>query len=269
MKLSSLIGQKSRTALVAIAALAAASCKPTAKYLDRVAFKIDPDLNTASVALVFSDKVRPNFSADFAIKDYGNLYTRPFSEGVQPFQAGLDLNLSILLDNEYVQMTPTYVLPNGMPLGTGGPLVQVGAGGIGNGSAEFFGYLDIRELKWLGMSAMIRLVDENFPADIVISQVFLRDTAGEPAVFASFFGPKLNADGSVARPGGFALFANTRALFSAQGDRRGTIELFPESELQLAGPAAEHYRAHPVELARLGELWSKALSQLHGPGLCP
>jgi hypothetical protein len=254
--------RSARLTAAAALAIAAASCKPAAKYLEKVTFDINPELSRAQVALVFTDKVRSNFAADFAIKDYGNLFTTPFSEGVQPFRAGFDLNLAVLMDNDFIQMAPTTTLPNGMPLGTGGALVQVDAGSLGGGSAEFFGYVDIRELKWLGMASMVRLVDDNFPADLVLSQVFLRDSSGNPAVFASFFGPKLNTDGSVSLPGGFALFANTKALFAAQGGRSGPIELRPESELQLSGPAAAHYRANPAELVRLGELWSRALNEL-------
>jgi hypothetical protein len=249
-------------ALLASFALTGSGCKFTKKYIDKAVFEISPDLNTAKVSLVFTQRVRANFSNEFAIKDYGTLYTLPFVQGSQPFQAGFNLNMSVLYDNEYVQMEPTSTLPNGMPLGTDVPLVQVNAGVAFSRNAQFLAYLDIRSLRWLGMATLIKAVDENFPTDLMVSQVFLRDQQGKPAVFGTFFGPRLNPDGTVAQPGGLSVFANVKALLGARSDTQLTIELKPEPGLILSGPAAEHYRAHPQELERVGDRFLEALGSL-------
>jgi hypothetical protein len=244
-------------------ALSTTSCNDSKKkYIDKAVFDLSPDLKSARVTLVFTDLVKSSLKTTFNIKDYGNVFTVPYMEGAQAFQAGFDLNMDVIYDNDFIEMTPTLNLPNGMTTGVSRPLVQISAGSLGDGAAEFLAYVDISEWSWLGMATMIKKVDEQFPQDLIVSQVFLRDSAGEPAVFGSFFGPKLNADGTVAKSGGLAIFANVKALAAARGDAQQPVELRSEPGLILSGKRASFYRSNPAALEKIGALYSKALSEL-------
>jgi hypothetical protein len=254
-----------RTWMVAICAWMASSCNDkAADYLQKATFDLSDDFKSARIALVFTPKVKATFGSDFSIKDYGNLFTLPYVEGQQPFTAGFDLDMNVLYDNEYVEMAPTERLPNGLPLGLPHAVVGVEAGSIGG--AHFHAYLDIKELSWLGMAVMIDAVDENFPEDLSVSQVFRRDAAGNPEVFGTFFGPMLDKQGNVIQSGGLALFANVKALIDARAEGRvnaaGAVELSPEAGFELSGPAAAYYRAHPAELGRISQKYMEALSNL-------
>ena len=248
-----------------LSGLLGASCNgnPAKQYIDKATFKLSDDLKSARVALVFTDKVKAAFETDFAIKDYGSVFTLPFVDGKQSFSAGFDLNMNVVYDNGYVQLEPTSYLPNGLPLGLPNPVVAVPAGSVAGGAAQFLAYVDIKGLSWLGMATMIEAVDQNFPSGLSISQVFRRNSEGVPEVFGSFFGPTLNSDGSVAKAGGLAIFANVKSLIAAAKEQGSdTIELRPEAKLELSGPAAAYYRAHPAELSKVGHAYVEALSSL-------
>lgn len=248
-----------------VSGLLGASCNgnPAKQYIEKATFKLSDDLQSARVALVFTDKVKAAFETDFAIKDYGSVFTLPFEEGKQAFSAGFDLNMGVVYDTSFAQLEPTSSLPNGLPLGLPNPVVAVPAGSVSGGAAQFLAYVDIKGLSWLGMATMIEAVDANFPAGLSISQVFRRNKDGVPEVFGSFFGPTLNSDGTVAKAGGLAIFANVKALItSAKEQADGTLELRPEAGLELSGPAAAYYRSHPVELSRVGKAYAEALSSL-------
>jgi len=244
-------------------ALTTTSCNDSKKkYIDKAIFDLSPDLKSASVTLVFTDLVKSTLNTSSNIKNYGQVFTTPYLAGTQPFQAGVNLNMSVIYDNEFIEMSPTMTLPNGMATGVNRPLVQISAGALADGAAEFLAYVDISEWSWLGMATMIKKVDTQFPADLVVSQVFLRDSAGVPAVFGSFFGPSLNANGGVAKFGGLALFANVKALAAARGDSNRPVELSAEPGLILSGKRASFYQSNPAALEKIGALYSKALSEL-------
>jgi len=253
--------------LVIACGLLAASCNdnPAAKFIQKGTFNLSDDLMNASFSLAFTDQVQAPFDATFPIKTYGSVFATPYVDAAHTFEVGMNLNLQALYDNDFAQMTPTSTLPNGMsfPVKTPFPLIEVDAGSIVSGvGAKVLAYLDIKAFKWLGLATMVRGLDKNFPANLEVSQVFLFDKQGAPALVGTFFGPKLANDGTVERSGGLAIFANVKALAELRGSSRQPMEIRPEGPLEIRGARAEYYRTHPAELQKAAEAMAKALSEL-------
>ncbi|HLD99721.1 MAG TPA: hypothetical protein VJB59_05645 [Bdellovibrionota bacterium] len=240
--------------LLFVAAIAAmvfsTGCKP--KWIDHVAFKPSDDFKTARVSLVFKDNIQTNMAGVFQIKDYGYIFVNPYTPA-QRFEVGFDLNLDIVTDQDYVSITPTEYLPNGVPLGVGYPLVELRSPEPISTSFDAFGYVDVSHAKWLGVATMFKFLnDEYFPQGLTISQVFEVDAANRPAVIASVFGPTLNADGTLKRAGGIALLANVRQLIEQNRVSPGReSKFFPKGKLHFSGPAAAKYEGRIDKLLKI------------------
>jgi hypothetical protein len=220
-------------------AIVASGCRQQ-QLIEKINVKPTDDLKIIRVSLVFGQSVKSDFGGRFALKHYGELFVQPYAPP-QPFEAGFDMNFEVFNEQDYVQLTPTSYLPNGVPIGLPHPLVEIRGVNPISDKFDLHGYVDILNKSWLGVAAMFSfLSDQYFPPGLSISQVFLRDDAGNPGVLASVFGPTVNGDGSLKRAGGIALFANVRQLVSQLGCEGGT--LYPETKAYVNGYQASRYR---------------------------
>ena len=93
---------------------------------------------------------------------------------------------------------------------------------------------DVEKLSRLGAAAMFKFLNETFPEGLLVSQVFKRNTQGQPSLYASVFGPLTGSDGKIRRNGGIAVFANVREL--ATGMKNGEKRRYrPEHRLYYGG----------------------------------
>ena len=87
----------------------------------------------------------------------------------------------------------------------------------------------------------------------VYLQVFLRDSAGDPGVIASVFGPTVDASGKMTQAGGIALLANVRQLITGHAIGAGAHEVTyrPEPLPIVSGPRAAEYEGQYGKLRGL------------------
>jgi hypothetical protein len=243
--------------VVALSLFNITGCKKGSRLIEKVTFKPSQNLEVIRVSLVFGSKIKSDFAGSFSIKDYGYLFLNPYTT-TQPFEIGFDLNTSIVNEQDYIDITPTTVLPNGLPIGIPQAVVEIKSPTPIHPKFDIFGYVDILSKSWLGLAAMFSQIDEYFPMGLSVSQSFLSNAQGAPGVFASVFGPTVGSDGSIVRSGGIAVFANVRQLIEDM--KAGRIKPTPEGEfvfepsdeeIQLNGPAAPYYEEHPEALEGL------------------
>lgn len=238
-------------------------CKTDFKLIDHVAFLPSDNLETVKVSLVFTENVKSDLAGGFMIKEYGYLFINPYTPA-EHFEVGFSLNTSIVNDQEFVSLTPTEVLPNGMPIGLDHALAEVRSPSPINSKFDLFGYVDVLHGAWLGTAAIFSFMnDQYFPNGLTISQVFLRDAQGAPGVIATVFGPSLNNDGSIRRAGGISLFANVKQLIEhhALGPDARKVVLKPEPAPYIAGPRAPEYQGNYGKLRKLELNLVRALNQ--------
>jgi hypothetical protein len=224
-------------------------CKQDMKFIDHVTFKPADNLETVRISLVFTDKIKSDLAGGYPVKDYGFLFINPYTP-TQPFEVGFDLNTAIVNDQDYIKLTPTEVLPNGLPIGLPNAIVQIQAPHEISPQFDLYGYVDVLHASWLGVAPIFTfLSDKYFPAGISVSQVFMRDDQGRPGILAAIFGPTLNDDGSLKRAGGIAVFANVRQLLAHHSLVKGQTENFyPEPGVTISGPASAEYEGRPDKM---------------------
>ncbi len=236
-----------------------AGCNKDTALFKKVDITISDNLEVVRLALQFTDKIQSDLSATFAIKEYGAAFMHPYT-GAQPFEVGFDLNTSIVNEQDYVNLEPTTVFPNGVPMGIPYAVVEVSGGKPISDKFDMFGYVDVLHQSWLGAAGIFSfLQDKYFPEGLAISQVFTRDDGGMPAVLGSVFGPVKKPDGSLARAGGVALLANVRFLVEksgpgnhmVNGGKAIQLSFEPEPHVILSGPSADQYEGRYDRLLRL------------------
>lgn len=250
-------------AAIAMLSVGAAGCKRPPKLIEKVGFKFSDNLEVARISLVFTDKVQSDLSGGFTLKDYGYLFINPYTQA-QPFEVGFDLNTAIVNDQDYIKLTPTTVLPNGVPIGLPYAVVEVRAANPISSKFDLFGYVDVAHASWLGAAAMFSfLSDEYFPAGLSITQVFRRDDQGMPSILGAVFGPVVANDGTLKRAGGVALLANVRALIKEiqGGQLPPEFNVRPEKMVYLNGPASARFQNRPLELLKLGDTLERAFNR--------
>ena len=255
------------TILVTALAVGVTACKKQGKIIEKVTFKPSSTLESVRISLVFGSRIQSDFAGSFAIKEYGYLFLNPYTSS-QPFEIGFDLNTAVVNEQDYIDITPTTVLPNGLPIGIPQAVVEIKSPTPINPKFDLFGYVDVLEKSWLGIAAMFSAIDDYFPMGLSVSQSFLSNNQGRPGVFASVFGPSVAADGTIVRSGGIALFANVRQLIdgikdgSIRPNDAGVYTLEPsEEDPVLSGPAAEEYRNNPELQEQLYKSFLKAMNQ--------
>jgi hypothetical protein len=223
------------------------------KLIDRVSFRPSPNLESVRVSLVFADTIKTNLTGGYPIKDYGSFFINPWTAS-EPFEVGFELNTNIVNDQDYIKLTPTEVLPNGVPIGLSYALVQVQAPHPISPMVDIYGYVDVLRQAWLGVAGIFGFINNTYvPEGLSVTQVFLRDANNKPGVIASVFGPSTGIDGTV-RPGGIALFANVKQLLSNHVMGEGApaeTTLYPETYPLVAGPKADEYRGQYRKLQNL------------------
>jgi hypothetical protein len=252
------------------AALMAGGCKSKFKLVDHVLFQPSDNLESVKVTLVFTDRIQTSVSGAFTVGDYGYLFVNPFTP-TQAFEVGFSLDTDIVNDQHYVQLQPTEVFPNGIPMGLGYGLVQVQSPTPISSKFDLYGYVDVLHQSWLGAAAIFSFInDQYFPNDLAVSQVFLRDDEGNPGVIASVFGPSVDHAGNVKRAGGIALLANVKQLLAEGklGSPGHPASYRPEATMPLVtGSRAGEYRGNVKKLRGLESSLIRAFNSQNAPAL--
>lgn len=245
---------KGFTALLAIVAVVGfTGCRKENRLIDKVTFKLSDNLEVVRVALVFMPRVQSNLQAQFAIKDYGLVFINPFLNEQEPLEIGFELDTDVVNEQDYVNLEPTLLLPNGAPTGVPHAIVEIRGKEPIHEQFDLYGYADVLHAQWLGTAATFKFMDDRyFPPGLTVSQVFLRNDEGDPGVIGHVFGPEFARDGTLSRQGGLAVFANVRQLIDELGVYRPgqTIELKGENQVTVGGHNARKYR-NPRELKKI------------------
>ena len=245
-------------------AVAGSGCKGNNALIEKVTFKPSDNLEVVRVSLVFTSRIQSDLAGGFSLKDYGYLFVNPYTPS-QPFEIGFDLNTSIVNDQDYVKLSPTEVLPNGIPIGLPNAVVEVRAASPISPKFDLYGYVDVLKLNWIGVAAMFGFLDDKyFPAGLSLSQAFMRDNQGRPGIIGSVFGPTVGNDGTLIRNGGIALFANVRQLISQIGGgipAGETFEFYSDGTVEVSGQGADALRANPARLRAIQNRLIEGFSQ--------
>ena len=208
-----------------VAAFSCLGCKQN--LIDHVTFQPSSNLEVVRVSIVFTQNVKSQLSGIYDLKNYGELFANPWTT-TEPFEVGFDLNTAIVNDQNYIKLSPTNLLANGVPIGINATVVQIQDPKPINPQFDLYGYVDVLHGEWLGVAAMFTyLNDQNFPAGLTLTQTFSPDKQGVPRILADVFGPTVNSDGTLARAGGIAMFANVKELVLQQ---IGASVFYPETE---------------------------------------
>ena len=216
--------------LAAVSAMSGlSSCNGQTKVISSVNVKLSENLEIVTVTMNFAPNIQMAYQGNYDILSYGSVFVNPYTANVEPFQAGFELNTAIVNDQNYVHLTPTSVLPNGMNIGLPNPVVEVKKATPINSQFDLFAYVDVLQANWLGAAAMFNSVDPKFfPPGLSVSQVFKRDNSGVPTLEGYAYGPVLDDAGKMVHAPGVAVFANVKALISGMAGGT-TISLKPTS----------------------------------------
>lgn len=233
-------------------ALLASGCNAQQNIIDHVAFQPSADLSTISVALVFSNSVQTTMNGLFNIEQYGQIFVDAYST-TQPFEVGFTLNTAIFNDQNYIKFTPTPFLPNGTPNGIGYAMAEISPVSPISSVFNLYGYVDILHQSWLGLASIFSFINNQyFPNGLSLSEAFLTNSAGAPAIIASVFGPTLDTQGNMTQAGGISVFANIRQLVTGNHLRAGeTLIARPTAMPYVTGERAAEYAGHPAKLRQL------------------
>lgn len=268
MSIKRILSQVLVVTLSLSAALVASGCRGKLKLIDHVTFQPSDNLESVKVKLVFTDRIQTSLSGAFTVGDYGYLFVNPFTP-TQAFEVGFSLDTDIVNDQHYVQLEPTEVFPNGIPMGLGHGLVQIQSPQPISSKFDLYGYVDVLHQSWLGTAAIFNFInDQYFPNELAVSQIFMRDEDGKPGVIASVFGPSVDASGNVKRAGGIAVLANVRQLLGKGllGSSGHPVTLRPEATLPMVtGPRAAEYRGNYKKLRALESSLVRAFNSQNAP----
>jgi len=248
-------------------AIGVLGCKRENRLIERVSVQPSTNLEVIRIALEFNKRnVQATFAGGFPIKNYGYLFINPFT-GQQPFEVGFDLNTAIVNDQDYVRLTPTTVLPNGVPIGLPYAIVEVKGVSPINPNFDAYAYIDVLHKSWLGAAGIFSFINDRFfPSGLAFTQVFMRDDQGRPGVLASVFGPELHPDGTLKRAGGIAVLANVKQLLQRQKamglSRTQSFDLIAEPGIYLQGPAAKAWKGRTNEIRRIESQIIQGLNRL-------
>lgn len=230
---------------------------------------VEPNLQTVAVQMDFAKSVHSDLGGSFAVKDYGTIEIEP-STSQTPFNVGFRLNLDIVNDQDYVEYTPTTVLPTGQPLpiAQNRALAQVTLENDPSSNFDVYAYVDILNKEWLGMAMTLKFVDQKyFPVGLAVSKGFLKSKSGAPMAYGSIFGPTLNPDKTLKVPGGIAVFVNAKALIQQNAKTPMPTNAFFDAKglpYIFNGPRAAYYRKHPSQALQLEQTFKFALEQNRG-----
>ena len=224
------------TAMVVLSStLGLTACEWQNSIIKQVVFQPSENLETVRVSLQFTDKVQMDLYASFAIMDYGYLFLNAFTP-TQPFEIGFDLNTDIVNEQDFLNIDPTTVLPNGLPIGLDFAIVQISGGQPISDKFDLYGYVDGYSQSLLGGATLFSFISTDyFPPGLSINQSFFYNDAGASAVMASLFGPTLDSSGNMIRAGGISLMANVRQLIEEIGADGATSDPLDPDGKRLKG----------------------------------
>lgn len=223
--------------------LAAAGCKKTS-IISGIDYEVRPNLETVKVAMNFANNIKTDLGGSFTVKDYGTLDVTPWTP-TNPFSVGFTMNTNVLNDQDYVNFTPTTVLPNGdpLPIAANRAYAQVKLENPINKNFDVYAYVDAYQHEWFGVAVLLNVInDKYFPAGLTITTNFLKDKVGNARGVGAFFGPAIDSNGKMTKSGGIAFFANIKALVAAQkanvkaNEKRANPYLF-------SGTMASYYKS--------------------------
>ena len=151
-----------------------------------------------------------NLAGNVDIMQYGSLYfVPPTPENGTKF--GVTVNTNSFIPENWLDYGPTTTLPTGVPLPNwieGGSLVRVQVPPVQNNYVTPDVYFGIEGDYYLGIGLTFNFInDQSFPEGLSIQQIFY-NKQHEPIVGGTFYGPRLNMDGTMAVPGGLFVAAN-------------------------------------------------------------
>jgi hypothetical protein len=224
-------------------------CRGSDALIERLSFTPSTNLESVRVALEFNPRrVRSTLGGGFAIGDHGYLFLNSWTPE-RPFELGFELNTEVFQDPKYVDLDPTTVFPNGIPMGLPHAVVEVRADRPVGSRFDAYAYVDVLKQRWLGTAVILDFIDErNFPPGLGLKQVLARDAEGRPTALAAAFGPELDERGAIRRAGGLAVLADVRSLLDSARPGRA-LRLRPERRVETTGPAAS--RTGALELMRI------------------
>lgn len=211
-----------------------------APLLEKISYKVEPNLETVKIVLQFSKAIRSDLGGTYALKDHGFVEIEP-ATGDKPFSVGFRVSLNALYDNEFLALKPVSSLPSGQPFPRplhNKALIQVPVHSSNN-LFDLYAFIDPKADPttaessggWIGFLVTLNFIDQrNFPSDVEVSRSFLKGDNGMPLISGMLFGPSKNSQGQVEKPGGIALFADIHTLIKSGkfggGEDQGLQVLF-------------------------------------------
>jgi len=192
--------------------------------VESVSLTLSQDRASLKVSAQLPEKNHSSVSGSFAVQEYGSLLVQAYSTGSK-LSFGFDLAGTLFSDTGYGALTPVEVLANGVPMPNDKAMVEIPSG-LSGASVNLYGYVDIKDQKWMGMSAILTAVDDaNFPEGLNLTQWYDLDETGLPRIVAYVNGPVLGKDGVIKTAGQMSVFVKVAAYMSS-GLEPGVMKTF-------------------------------------------
>ncbi|MBI3558111.1 MAG: hypothetical protein HY074_17745 [Deltaproteobacteria bacterium] len=254
--------------LLALGILGASGCNSSSALISGVTFSVPPNVETLKVQLNFANSIQSDLGGTFEVAasgtDYGTIEIEPSSPS-SPFNVGFLLNLNIVNEQKYVNLTPVQDLPSGQPIpipGLNRAFAKIQLDNQLNPNFDIYAYVDVAGKQWIGLALTLKFLNNKyFPAGLSLSQGFVKDAAGNNQIYGAVFGPKVDNAGNMTGPGGIALFANAATLIANahQGALPAAAFVKSDSMMLFQGPHADFYNKHPRQAAGLAEVFRQVL----------
>ncbi len=189
--------------------------------------------NQIQFGVELSKRYGLGLAGSYNIRDYGTVFVSP--EGpTNNFMFGFNLNTRVFLKESWLNFQEVTSLPTGamFPGWMSGPVVDFESPEINTSGLQWHFYIGTRDQFYIGAAALIKQVDNNFPA-VNVGYTFY-DNSGNVVLGLLFFGPKLDSNGKVAVPGGIFVGTNISPLLpnTLSSNQVATLAARSQSELQ-------------------------------------
>ena len=251
-----------------VLSIGASGCNSGNALIDGVTFSVPPNLETLKVQLNFATAIQSDLGGTFDVAasgtDYGTIEIEP-STGTNPFNVGFLLNLNIVNEQSYVNVTPVLDLPSGQPIpipGLNRAFARVKLDNQLNPNFDIYAYVDVAGKQWLGLALTLKFINNKyFPAGLSVAQGFVKDHNGNNQIYGAVFGPKVDNNGNLLVPGGIALFANAATLIAGVEEGALPASAYVKSDkfYIFQGPNADFYNRDQKQAAKLAELFKQLL----------
>ncbi len=253
---------------IAFLSLGSSGCNTSNALISGVTFNVAPNVETLKVQLNFANSIQSDLGGTFDVAasgtDYGTIEIEP-SSPTNPFNVGFLLNLNIVNEQKYVNLTPVQDLPSGQPIpipNLNRAFAKIQLDNQLNPNFDVYAYVDVAGKQWLGLALTLKFLNNKyFPAGLSLSQGFVKDKAGNNQIYGAVFGPKVDNNGNMTNPGGIALFANAATLIAGAKDSSETADTFVKADkfYLFQGPNADFYNNDRKQAAKLAQLFSELM----------